>query len=472
MRNRTFREGSVGLLLLLGLTVLAGIILWLNRIRVGATSYKIIVEFDSVGGMQKGAVVRYRGVKVGNISAITPGANNIEVEIEIFQPDLIIPQNVLIEANQSGLISESVIDITPKAKIPTETLSIGIRPLDENCDRQQIIVCNNSRLEGQIGISTDELIRTTSRLATIYTDPTFYAKVNQALKNTSEATKQIAALSKELTKLTKSSQQQLGDFAGAAKSVSGAADGISQSTNKAVNQLSSATNEFATTARQINITVQQANQLLKSLDSLVNTNRDSLVAALNNITDTSKELKNTVRSLSPSISKLTEGEILQNLEILSANAAQASANLRDVSQAFSDSKNVVVLQQTLDSARVTFENTQKITSDLDDLTGDPKFRQNLRRLVNGLSSLVSSTQEIQQQVQVAATLDAVKTAAKSPNGVSSKTTVNLPQVILNPPDVAVKSASKQPQQLVSPFTSTSSQEKLLQQLRKYRNQKE
>ncbi len=44
--------------------------------------------------------------------------NAIEVEIEIAQTDLIIPQNVVVEANQSGLISESIIDITPKTTLP------------------------------------------------------------------------------------------------------------------------------------------------------------------------------------------------------------------------------------------------------------------------------------------------------------------------------------------------------------------
>ena len=105
---------------------------------------------------------------------------------------------------------------------------------------------------------------------------------------------------------------------------------------------------------------------------------------------------------------MTQGELIKNFETLSANAALASANLRDATKTLTDPKNAVVLQQTLDSARVTFENTQKITSDLDELTGDPKFRTNLRQLVNGLSSLVSSTQQIEQQVQVAQTLDMMK----------------------------------------------------------------
>jgi len=48
-----------------------------------------------------------------------------------------------------------------------------------------------------------------------------------------------------------------------------------------------------------------------------------------------------------------------------------SANLRDISNALNSPTNLLVLQQTLDSARVTFQNAQKITSDLDELTGDP-----------------------------------------------------------------------------------------------------
>ncbi|MGL5807492.1 MAG: hypothetical protein ACRC11_19010, partial [Xenococcaceae cyanobacterium] len=75
-------------------------------------------------------------------------------------------------------------------------------------------------------------------------------------------------------------------------------------------------------------------------------------------------------------------------------------------------QNVTVLQQTLDSARVTFENAQKITSDLDDLTGDPAFRDNVRNLVNGLGNLVSSTEQLQQEMQTAKVLEPVSSNLK------------------------------------------------------------
>ncbi|WP_088240230.1 MlaD family protein [Calothrix rhizosoleniae] len=464
---RTLREGSVGLLLLVGLGVLGIVILWLNRFAASGKSYTAVVEFANAGGMQKGAVVRYRGVKVGRINSIQPGPNNVDVEIEISQPELIIPRDVTVEANQSGLISESIIDITPKKPVASGVKLAG--PLDPNCDRN-LVICNGSRLQGVIGISMDELIRTTSRLATVYTEPRFYANVNNALKNTSVAASQIAKLSGEIVKLTKNSQAQLSDFATAAKSVSDAADKIGVSTSQAVDKLGNTANEFGTTAKDISLTVNQANQLLQNLDDLVVSNRSSLVTTLNNITATSNQLRASVDQLSPTFNRLTQGELINNLESLSANAAQASANLLDASKTLNNPNNLLVLQKTLDSARVTFENTQKITADLDELTGDPKFRKNLQQLVNGLSGLVSSTQQIEQKVQLATTLESVKTSVNTATNTTKKTIANQPEIKLKIPDPVLKNVTKKSASNVKTPTAKTSQENLLKKLRKYRQE--
>ncbi len=448
MRSRTFREGSVGLILLLGLGVFGLIFVWLNRVSAGRNSYKAIVEFVNAGGMQKGAVVRYRGVKVGRISDIRPGLNNVEVEIEIGDPNLIIPSDVKVEANQSGLISESVVDITPKTKlIPSSNFT---KPLDKNCN-SQVIVCNGSRLKGQIGISLDELIRTTTDLATLYTNPQFYKNVNKAVENTAVAAESVAQLSRNLNVVSKSLQQQVNGISETTDTIQQATTQLTSSTTKTLDQLSTSTTQtlnqigktagqfsgtagqFGETAREIRLTASQANKLINNLDTVFVDNRSSLVAALNNITETSNALRQTVSSLSPTVNRVNQGQLLQNLETLSANAAQASANLRDVTNTLNNSNNLLVLQQTLDSARVTFENTQKITSDLDELTGDPAFRQNLRQLVNGLSSLVSSTQQIQQEVRVATSLDSIKAVVQNSNIATPPTSTKLPQMKFNIP---------------------------------------
>ncbi|MDB9379292.1 MlaD family protein [Nodularia sphaerocarpa] len=474
--RRTLREGSVGLLILLGLGAFVMIVLWLNRFTAGSNSYKFMVEFANAGGMQRGAPVRYRGVKVGNISKVQASSNAVQVEIEIAPADLVISRDVVIEANQSGLISKSIIDITPKTSIPMGAIA---KPLDNNCD-DSLIICDGSRLSGKIGISIDELIRSSTNLATTYNDPEFYQKLNRLLESSTAAATGVASLTQDFQALSKSFEQQLGTFSATANSVQQSTNELTRSATKTVNQLGATASEFSSTANQ-------ANRLLSNLDELVTTNRSSLVGALNNITETSNQLRVTVSSLSPAFNQLTQGELLNNLESLSANAAQASANLRDASQALNDPQNLVLMQQTLDSARVTFENTQKITSDLDELTGDPAFRQNLLQLVNGLSGLVSSTEQMQQDVKVAATLDSLKTAVsktavKQPpvnQPVVKQTPVSTPKIELpilkpkqqalniKPIPAAVDIFEQNPQPIINPAIPDSSQEKLLQQLRKY-----
>ena len=468
MRSRTFREGSVGLLLLLGLTVFGGIILWLNRFTGNHRSYKAVVEFVNASGIQKGAVVEYRGVKVGNISAVRPGPNNVEVEIEITQADLIIPKNVLVEANQSGLISgESVINMTPKSPF---SATIAAKPLDKNCN-SQLIVCNKDHLKGQVGISTDELIRSTTELSTRYSDPKFYGNINKAVENTSLAAANVAELSRNFTVLSKSLQQQLNGFSATNNSIQLATNQLTASSTRTLNQVSATTSQLGTTAQEFRLTASQANKLITNLDTLVTSNRSNLVTALNNITQTSNQLRSTVSSLSPAVNRVTQGELLKNLETLSANAAQASTNLRNATNTLNDPKNLLVVQQTLDSARVTFQNTQKITSDLDELTGDPTFRQNLRQLVNGLKGLVSSTQQMQQQVQVATTLDSLKAAVDNPNAAIATPSTNQKQMIFDLSRTALKTADKQSQPTAILFTPSSSQQNLLRQLREYGDQR-
>lgn len=426
--TRTFREGSVGLLLLVGLGAFGIILLWLNRITPGRSSYKAVVEFANAAGMQKGAPVRYRGVKVGSISNIKTGVNAVAIEIEINDPNLIIPADSKIKASQTGLISESIIDITPTTNLATGT-NIA-KPLDKDCNPSLIICNQTTTLKGQIGISFDELIRQSSDFTAQYNNKEFYQNVNRLLVTSADAASSVANLSRELQSVSKSFKGQIGTFSNTAVTIQKATNELTTTTSKTASQLGETASEFSKTAKQ-------GGSLLNNLDELLTTNRSSLLGTLNNITQTSNQLRQTVSSLSPGVHRVTEGGLLKNLELLSANAAEASTNLKDVSKTLNNPKNIVLLQQTLDAARVTFENSQKITSDLDELTGDSQFRQNLLQLVNGLSKLVSSTQDMQEQGKVAVTLDSLKASMNQPELLTSipvkKVEVEQPEFITPTP---------------------------------------
>ncbi|MBD2305417.1 MCE family protein [Chroococcidiopsis sp. FACHB-1243] len=399
MRSRAVREGSVGLLLLLGMGIFIAIFLWIRGLTVGERSYSFTVEFPRVNGLLEGAAVRYRGVTIGRIASIRPQVNGVEVTVEISPANVVIARDAIIEANQSGFLGEVSVDITPQREVPTE--QVTARALDPKCDRA-LIVCNGSRLTGEIGVSTDELIRFTTRFASVYSNQELYENINAAIENTSIVAADVSRLTRELTTLTKSTRQQLDNLAVTA-------DRITATTNKTASQ-------FGATANQVRLTAEQANDLIANLNRLVTENRTSLVATLDNLTQTSKQLRSSVETLTPTVNRVTQGQLIENLETLTANATEASTNLRDASKALNSPSNVLALQQTLDSARVTFQNAQKITSDLDELTGDPSFRDSIRQLIEGLSGLVSSTQQVEQQVQVANTLDSVAVAAQERQG--------------------------------------------------------
>jgi phospholipid/cholesterol/gamma-HCH transport system substrate-binding protein len=368
-----------------GLGLFGLVLIWLRGLNPGNRTYNAIIEFPNVGGMQTGAPVRYRGVTVGKIAAIRPGSNVVDVEIEISSAKLLIPKNSNFQANQAGLIGETSVDITPNIELPQ---TVPTDPLAKSCPGSQII-CDGDRLPGIPGANFNELITATVRLTNLVSDPAFFNQIRTLTANSSDAAANIATLSKEFTRLTKTLNQELG-------SLSASAIATTNSVGRTATQFGATANQFGATAAQIN--------------DLLITNRATLVSTLNNLNLASSRLQSAISGLSP---VLENGEFVQNLQTLSSNAAQASTNLRNLSEAVGSRENLVLLQQTLDSARVTFQNAQKITSDLDDLTGDPAFRQNVRRLVNGLSNLVSSTEQLQQQTELARMLEPMAIALKN-----------------------------------------------------------
>ncbi len=393
MRSRTVREGSIGLFILFGIALFIGIALWLRGFQLGKRSFNVFIEFANTIGLQVGAPVKFRGVTVGKIVAIQPQPNAVQVEAEISPADIIIPKDVIAQVSQSGFISQTSIELVPSSQLATTT--VKTKPLDKDCDSSQIL-CHNARLPGEAGTTLDELVRATVRFANVYTDPKFFNNVNAVVKNTSEAAAEVTKLGREFTLLTQDARQELKTFSASAQAIS-------------------------TTANKLGTTADQVNGLLTA-------NRAALVTTLDNLSQSSVQLRSTVGGLNSVLSKVEQGQLIQNLETLSANAAKASANLKTASDALSSPANLLVLQQTLDAARSTFQNAQKITADLDELTGDPKFRNNLKNLVNGLTGLVSSTQQLQQQTQTAQILAPIAASLKTPTQ-TEKLVIPLPTAL-------------------------------------------
>jgi phospholipid/cholesterol/gamma-HCH transport system substrate-binding protein len=452
MRSRTFKQGSVGLLIIFTGLLFVGGVIWLKRIKFTANSYTIDVTFQNANGLREGGSVFYRGFEIGRIIGVQSGANGIDVKVEITQPDLRIPYDTILEANQGGLIGETTLNLVPQSDVAS--LGLSMDPLDQNNCDSNVIICNGDMLKGQVGSSFNELVRTSTLLSEQYSKPIFAENVNATLANTALAAKEIAGLSQELARLSASVRQEIG-------AISTTANAFTQIARETSNELSLTVNQFSNTAKKYGDTAEELTQLVNNMNSLVYENRSTLVSTLNNISGTSNELKNIMASLSPMVAEFSASldpadinNLINNLETLTANAAVASGNLKDVSARLNDSTNLVMLQQTLDSARVTFSNTQKITSDLDELTGNPEFRNNLLRLVNGLSSLVSSTDQLENQIQVVQVLESQQEALQIQQQNIALNTQNSPSQ--NIKKVVTQKIEKQEDELIFAPTSPDS----------------
>ncbi len=407
----SLQQSAIGLMLLLSLGALVLLALWLRNFSFGNRNFQATFLFPNAGGMTVGTRVAYRGVRIGKVTSITPEPNAVAIQVEISPSDRLIPSNVLIEAIQSGLVGETSIDITPLQPLPVG--SAIANPLDQDCD-PTIIICNGSRLDGQGKLDVNTLIRSMLKIANLLGDPELIASLRSIAQKSSTALTRISALSTEATTLLEEAKRtgSVSTLNSALRSLDRAATDISGFSNEANGLISELKGSGG--IQNLNSTLATANTTLNSVGEAANeisgflaVNQDRLTGTLDSITLTSNQLRTTVTRLDPVLSELNGSEIIANLNRISNNAAELTENLNNLSTQLNDPQTILKLQQILDSARVVFENVQKITSDVDEITGNPELRRELMRLIFGLSNLVSSTQQLHQEVQYAQILSAL-----------------------------------------------------------------
>ena len=107
---------KVGLLTLIALILLVGTVLKVKG-RAFSSAERIEIQFKDVNGLRPGAGVQIMGLKVGQVEEITPVANTqdsfVKVKFVITDPNVKIPRASSFSIQQSGLIGELFLEITP-----------------------------------------------------------------------------------------------------------------------------------------------------------------------------------------------------------------------------------------------------------------------------------------------------------------------------------------------------------------------
>lgn len=402
------------LLSLGGLGLLIFSILWLKQSWNGG-SFPAVLVLPDAHGIEVGMPLTYRGVEVGKVIALNPEPQAVKVAVEIWPAERLIPSKSSIRL--ATVKGETVLDITPTTALDLN--QVRAKPTDANCN-PNLIICSSETTAGR----NSKFVNPFARIRRLEIN---IEDVTQSVKNINNGVQNVQGGLDKTNALVKNINDGVQDIRAIAKSaeinrtliaLQQAARDVSRLSQKAGN-LSDTTNRLLLEAEQSG-SVNRLNRTLTSVTSLADRvqaflaiNQNNLTTTLTNISETSKQLSSSLRQLerigtrveqSKLLNNLENTKLLENLETISVNAAELSANLRDASVQLNDPQTILKIQQILDSARTLFENLNKVTSDIDELTGNPKFRRELLRIIEGLSNLLSSTQLLQEQANYAQTL--------------------------------------------------------------------
>ena len=107
---------KVGILTIVALAVLLFTVLWIKG-RSFSSAERIEVQFKDVNGMRPGSGVQMMGLRVGQVEEITPVVSDessyVKMKFVITEPGITIPKASMLSIQQSGLIGEQFLEITP-----------------------------------------------------------------------------------------------------------------------------------------------------------------------------------------------------------------------------------------------------------------------------------------------------------------------------------------------------------------------
>lgn len=107
---------KVGILTLVALLILLFTILWVKG-RSFSSGERIEIQFKDVNGLRPGSAIQMMGLRIGQVEEIIPVINGdnsyVKLRFVITEPGITVPKASIFSIQQSGLIGEQFLEITP-----------------------------------------------------------------------------------------------------------------------------------------------------------------------------------------------------------------------------------------------------------------------------------------------------------------------------------------------------------------------
>jgi len=127
---------KVGILTIVSIFILIFGVMWLKGRSISAAE-RIEITFKDVDGMRPGSAVQMMGIRVGQVEDVLPVVNAenscVKVRFVLTEPNVAIPEASIISIQQSGIIGEKFLEITPPR---TETALIPVKGRAKKCFKE------------------------------------------------------------------------------------------------------------------------------------------------------------------------------------------------------------------------------------------------------------------------------------------------------------------------------------------------
>lgn len=392
---------KVGILTIAAVVVLLFTVLWVKG-RSISNAERITVAFKDVNGLRAGSGVHMMGVRIGQVESLTPKMSGdsgyVEVKFVITEPNVDIPAASSLSIQQTGIIGELFLEITPP-KVNTAYVSYypkssnNIKPGDkvelmfeddyhDIGTVQDVDVIEKDELLPQIA----ENIKTEKALKVGYTVKMSGLKIPDHLSFKNVYTKEGRKLSlisledtkptlpPEGTKFTVIEPMRTSDFMAlqyrSAKALAITNEKLSYILSEDVmDDIKRAVGNVELLTQNANIAVDKTNVLLDmsktELETLA-TGANELTAKLNKIAD--------------SVVKLTDDEdFAKNVNQTMANVNKLSGNLNNILEE-------PEIKTLIKDIAVSAKNVSDISTYINDMTKDEELKKSVQCTVNNLNT--------------------------------------------------------------------------------------
>jgi phospholipid/cholesterol/gamma-HCH transport system substrate-binding protein len=140
-------ELVVGIFVLAGLACLAWLAIHLGKMEVMGSGYQVVVSFDNISGLKKGAAVEVAGVEVGRVENIqlSPG-DRATVTLRL-EPDLKLHEDAIASIRTKGIIGDKFVKLSPGAAEKLIPPKGKIRDTEAAIDLEELI---SSYIHGKV----------------------------------------------------------------------------------------------------------------------------------------------------------------------------------------------------------------------------------------------------------------------------------------------------------------------------------